>query len=145
MPKNLTNSHFSVVNTARQRIRNPQEMIQLKPRFEVAMLLHFQFRTVQEHVAKRERGRGTLDCDTERSVGNKRCAKVHGARDTPNKISFTDKEYTQYSTSAVETISCKHSQQNEQLIQKNMCTPMIHLSAQTKRVLCRRRGSLAIT
>ena len=55
MPLRLLTTNSSVVNTARKKIETIGAMFRTQPQVPVAVLLHYRYRSMQEHVAKRER------------------------------------------------------------------------------------------
>lgn len=93
MPLMLHNRTASIVNTERERIRSIPEMFNTVPRIGVAAILHFNWRSAQELVAKRERGRATIDCESQKSLNNSVCAVVHKARLSDRKVSYIGREY----------------------------------------------------
>jgi len=92
-PQVFTSAEFSTVNTAGNSLSSVDNMFATPPAVTDAAVLHFNFRTVQEHMAKRERGRATLDCASKTSRNDSNCAMVHRIVDSHHGIRLVAEEY----------------------------------------------------
>ncbi len=87
MPTKFWRENVSAVNTAGIPIPGVQLMADFKPVIHLGAVFHFRHRTAQELVAKRERGRATIDCESKGSSTDSRCGKVFKARNSTKKVS----------------------------------------------------------
>jgi hypothetical protein len=97
-PQIFKSKNITTVNTAGVALTSVENMFATPPAVTDAVILHFGFRTIQEHMAKRERGRATLDCESEKSKIDASCSMVHRIRDSPHGISLVAEEYLSHYT-----------------------------------------------
>jgi len=93
IPNTFYDNQTCVFDTNMRPICSIEEMLGISPDIHEAALLHFQHRSLQEHVAKRERGRATIDCETRKNGTIAACKSVYDARSTRQKISYIVEEY----------------------------------------------------
>jgi len=94
-PMVFNSGNFSMFNTAGFPFKSTEDMFALAPSVKEAAVLHFAFRTAQEHMAKRERGRATIDCESNasRTKAANPCSMVHKIRESPQALSLAAQEY----------------------------------------------------
>jgi hypothetical protein len=92
-PQVFNSVNVTTVNTEGISLASVAIMFATPPAVTDAAILHFNYRTIQEHMAKRERGRATLDCESEKSKNDPSCSMVHRIRDSPHGISLVAEEY----------------------------------------------------
>jgi hypothetical protein len=92
-PQVFNSENVTTVNTEGISLASIEVMFATPPAVTDAAILHFSFRTIQEHMAKRERGRATFDCESEKSKNDPPCSMIHRIRDSPHGISLAAEEY----------------------------------------------------
>ena len=93
MPLHFREPKTVTVNPAGAPIPSIPAMFDTEPAVSDAAVVHFTYRTIQELAAKRERGRATVDCESEESVADQNCAVVHSARRSKRKVSELADQY----------------------------------------------------
>lgn len=106
MTTEFMDENSTTVNTRGVPIHNVYMMEDLSPAVSLGALLHFHYRSAQELAAKRERGRGTVDCETLKSLDDPKCAGVHGARKSDSIVSDILEDYYSH-TSCKPNLDCE--------------------------------------
>ncbi len=144
MTTEFMDENSTTVNTRGVPIHNVYTLEDLSPAVSLGAFLRFHYRSAQEVAAKRERGRGTVDCETLKFLDYLKCAGVHGARKSDYIVSDILEDYYSH-TNCKPNLDCegvlnvkRAAWQNTTIkeeVSKELLARYMHLAHHTKLIL----------
>ena len=131
MPRYFRKPDTITVNTAGAPLPSIPAMFDTEPSVSDAAVVHFTYRTIQELAAKRERGRATVDCESEESAADPNCAVVHNSRMSKRKVTELAEHYMQLVTKPSE----KNQEDQADNVLKDLQNSYRRLGGQVKQII----------